>query len=372
MSNSAPIDVEKIEQDIKAVWSKASQTVAIDSAVSRACFSNLIVYTEDVGDEEKITETISEFVGKHPCRTILIIAQPRNNESKLEVSVSTHVKNPHGARKNVACEQITLRASGGSVKELASAVQPLLVPDLPIFLWWRGVFLSQKALLEQMLAFADRFIYDGVSWTDLHYTVPQVSDCIERYKDNVGFSNFNWSRLRPWREYAADFFDPGMFEIRDLNYVRVDFMALPGYEEGYQFRALLFISWMAAQLEWEPVQGKPGVDLALIQFKNPRGDLINTELAMLPQTSELSQSIQKITMGVRRPDDPQEFTIHRDHKDHLMVLSCNRQGTTSIVRKVPHIDSSPAELLYRELGKRTRNHVFEKSFRIAARLIQMI
>jgi glucose-6-phosphate dehydrogenase assembly protein OpcA len=360
--------------DSKLIWTKASRSSGLENAVSHVCFSNLIVYTEDPNDVEWITGTVADFVGRHPCRTILILAQPRSPDAKLEVSASTHVTQVRGAKRDVSCEQITLKASGSVVKEVPSAVQPLLVADLPIYLWWRGVFLNQKAVLEQMLMFTDRFIYDGVTWTDLHYTVPQVSECVGKHKERVGFSNFNWSRLRPWREYAAEFFDVGVFEkeLQEISRVRVEYMALPGQEEGYQFRALLFIAWLAVQLEWEPVQGKPGQDQALLQFKNSKGEFIDTELVMLPQTSSASQSIQKVVMETKKDANPCKFSIQRDHKEHLMLMTCCRNGIESVFRKVPHSDSGVAELLYRELGRRMRNRVFERSFDMAARLIQLI
>ncbi len=372
---NVPINVSQIEHDIKALWTKASSNLATDGAVSRACLSNLIIYTEDLNDEEEITHTIAEFVPKHPCRAIMILAQPKSHESKIDVAVSTHTMSVSGSRKSVSCEQITLRASGSSVKEIASAVQPLLVTDLPIYLWWRGVFLTQRVLLEQMLGFVDRFMYDGVAWIDLHDTVPLVADYIEKYKGHgVGFTNFNWSRLRPWREYAADFFDSGMYEkeIWDLNQIRVEFMSLPDREEGYQFRALLFIAWLAVQLEWQPIQGIPGTKLAKIQFLDKKKKPVETELVLLPQTSGMSQGIQRVVMGIQKENRFQDFVVQRDHADHVMILTCQKENQCCILRKVPHIDSGNAELLFRELGRRTRNRVFEKSFKMAAHLIQMI
>jgi glucose-6-phosphate dehydrogenase assembly protein OpcA len=350
-----------------------TQHGGIDTAVSHPCLSNLVVYTEDWGEEPFINETIAQFVVKHPCRVILIMAQPRHAISKLETNLFAHTYG-NEAGKNVLCEQITLKATGASVKELASAVQPLLTPDLPIYLWWRGVFLHQRVLVEQMLQFADRFIYDGVGWSNLHYTVLQVADCIEKHDEKVGFTNFNWSRLRPWRENTADFFDHGLFEkeVWELNRVRVEYMALPGNEEGYQYRALLYIAWLAVQLEWEAVRGTPGIDLAMLQFTNKQGGIVDAELAMLPQSSEAGQSIQRVILGVNNSAGAVEFTVERDHKEHLMVLKVTREGKTSVLRKVPHADSTAADLLYRELGRRVRNRVFENTFKMAANILQLI
>ncbi len=354
-------------------WGKIVKKTPIDQGVSQACLSNLVIFTENLEDQRELNETISQFVVKHPCRVILILAQPRSSESKLEAESCPHTF-VSSSGKSAICDQITLRATGASVRELASAVQPLLVPDLPIYLWWRGVFLHHRALVEQMLTFCDRFIYDGVGWTNLHYTVLQVTDIFERYQQTVGFTNFNWSRLRPWRENLAGFFDVGMFEreIWDINHVRVEYMALPDMEEGYEFRALLYVAWMAAQLGWEPVRGVPGMERAQLQFTSRKGALVDAELVKLPQSAPTAQSIQRVLIETSTDSKKLLLSVERDHKDHLEILTTDGPAGHSVLRKVPHADSSLADLLHRELGRRGRNRVFEKSFKLAASLLQLI
>ncbi len=373
MSEESLFGIDQILDNLKSFWSRAGQTATTERSISHACLSNLIIYTENLADEDVLSKIVAEFVQKHPCRAIVILAQPSEKSPKLQATVSTH-ESSIGAHHMVACEQITLRVNGPSLDELSSAIQALLVPDLPIYLWWRGVFLNQKALLEKMLPFVTRFIYDGVTWTNLLHTVPEVSNYFQRFAGTVAFTNFNWSRLRPWREYTADFFDPGAFqkEIWDLNHVRVEYMALPGFEEGYRFRALLYVAWLAAQLEWKPLESVPDSKTSLLRFRSSKGATVETELALLPQSSPGSQSIQRIVMSIQQPGHNQDFVIERDHKQHLMVLSTKLDGTSSVFRTVPHADSSNADLLYRELGRRVRNHVFEKAFKMAARLIPTI
>ena len=351
----------------------APADASIDAVVSHACLSNFIIYSEDAGDEELIDETIPEYVVKHPCRVILILARPRASESRLELSVHTHTYRAAGGR-GVTCDQIILRASGSGVKETASAVQSLLVPDLPINLWWRGIFLNQMPLVDQMLMFADRFIYDGTNWTNLHYTVRQVADCIDRYQSKVGFTNFNWARLRPWRDCTADFFDLGLFpdDVWKINRVRIEFMSKPGSEEGFQYRSLLYLAWLAVQLDWMPVRGMPGVDLAQIEFTNKAGAPVDAELVLIPSNNGTGQSIQKVVLGIHRPECMREFMIEREHREHLMTLSCRDEKGLTELRKVPHADSTNADLLHRELGRRVRNRVFERTFKMAANLLQMV
>ena len=56
----------------------------------------------------------------------------------------------------------------------------------------------------------------------------------------------------------------------------------------------------------------------------------------------------------------------------LMILRHETKGESRALRTFPHADSKPADLLFRELGRRMRSRVFEKSFRMASTLLQMI
>jgi glucose-6-phosphate dehydrogenase assembly protein OpcA len=339
----------------------------------RACFSNLVIYTEDREDEAILDGVLSEYVIIHPCRIILIHANPRATKPRLEsIPVLRTFTGPTGW--SVACEQITIHVDGPSVKEIGGAVQPMLAADLPVNIWWRGVFLSQRQLFEQLVAFADRFIYDGAQWTNLHYTVLQVVDCIKTHSAKVGFTNFNWSRLRPWRDSVADFFDAGIYEreVWDINRVRVEYMALPGNEEGQHFRALLLVAWLAVQLGWKPQSGQSGTELSQIHFEDKKARGVDAELALLPQSGPSSQSLQRVVLGIQSSPEPQEFVVERDAKDHLMILTARTSKGTIPIRKTPHSDSHLAELLHRELGRRVRNRVFERTFEMAAQLLQMI
>ena len=56
---------------------KAVQVAQGQSSISQPCLANLVVYTEEKGDEALVTDTIAEYVVKQPCRVILAVAQPR-------------------------------------------------------------------------------------------------------------------------------------------------------------------------------------------------------------------------------------------------------------------------------------------------------
>src|SRR5207248_159896 len=65
-----------------------------------------------------------------------------------------------GGREQVSCEHILIRARGDVDDRIASAVIPLLLPDLPVFLWWTGTPPLDAPHFEELVGLADRLIVD--------------------------------------------------------------------------------------------------------------------------------------------------------------------------------------------------------------------
>ena len=135
---------------------------------------------------------------------------------------------------------------------------------------------------------------------------------------------------------------------------------------------MLSLAWLAVQLEWRPVRAPPGTDRAQIEFMDKKGTPVEAELLLVPQINEMAQGLQKVTIAVQAAVKGQEFVVEREPRQHLMILSSQSEKAIVELRKAPHTDSSMADLLHRELGRRVRNRVFERSFAMATKLLQMI
>lgn len=85
-----------------------------------------------------------------------------------------------------------------------------------------------------------------------------------------------------------------------------------------------------------------------------------------------SQGLQLVVLSAGGDEDAHEFTVERDHDEHLMLLRHRDRGDETVLGTVPHADGSTADLLYRELGRRTRSRVFERAFKLTAKLLDMI
>ena len=192
----------------------------------RAITLNLIVHAPDGERIDAAIEALEHVGPSHPLRAI--VATPSDGELRASVASSCWV----GASDRQVCsERVLVEADA---KALPSAVTSLLVPDLPVFLWWQGPFTHDDGLPGALAALASRLIVDssecgldGVAAARL--LAPAVADLV-------------WSGLLPWRDAVAGLFD-GASEVKALERIRaVDV-------RGPENEARLMAGWLRTALD---------------------------------------------------------------------------------------------------------------------------
>jgi glucose-6-phosphate dehydrogenase assembly protein OpcA len=134
------LDVQSIERELAQLWKgHAGAAHALDeSATLRARVLNLMIYVRSEQALDAVDEVLAEIVSAYPCRALLMLAEKEAADRDIEMSVTAHCREAAGAaRRQLCCEQVILNARGRYALELPSAATPLLVSDLPVFLWWR-------------------------------------------------------------------------------------------------------------------------------------------------------------------------------------------------------------------------------------------
>ncbi|MBM3859622.1 MAG: hypothetical protein FJ395_08230 [Verrucomicrobia bacterium] len=245
-----PVDVAQIERQLRALWQQGGETV------SRACLFNLVVWCESEDDAERATAIVGELTGRHPCRAIVLVAEPGRAEPLLAAALNAHCRLAGGGRKQICCEQITIRAAGASVSQLAPTVLSLLEGDLPAVLWWRGNFLERAVHWERLRAVADRLIFDTATWPAAERWLPALASEIARSTSPL-YADLNWARLTLWRKLTADCFDNPSFHDVPARIRRVS--VAHGHSAGGRLRAMLYAGWVAARLGWPPEQARKRV-----------------------------------------------------------------------------------------------------------------
>ena len=149
------MSVGQIERELAKLRTNDDGTLALRSSVL-----NLIVVTDEESAPE-ITDSVSKLAGRHPARAVVFIADPEG-EWNVDVGLSAFC-NVRGGGAQVCAEQVTIHAEGPPAMHLESLSGPLLVPDLPVFLWYPGEFSPRSVGFAAMADLADRIIVDSAA-----------------------------------------------------------------------------------------------------------------------------------------------------------------------------------------------------------------
>ncbi len=178
---------------------------------------------------EAAEDVLSGLAERHPSRTIVLFPQPDAADGlEGEVEVDAY---PVGAGRKICTETIRIRLGGRRASAPASVIQPLLLPDLPAFLRWRGLPPFGDDAFESLVSVVDRLIVDSTEWPDLPGSYGDLAGIFHR----VVVSDIAWARTSRWRAQLATLW-PG---IADVSRIRVT---------GTAAQAHLLAGWLRSRL----------------------------------------------------------------------------------------------------------------------------
>jgi hypothetical protein len=148
--------------------------------------------------QEAASDTLAGLAERHPSRTLLLFPEP-DAEDGLYARVLLECYEVPGSVRHLCNEVAELRLRGIRSEAPASIVLPLLLPDLPVFLRWRGRPDFRAPVFEQLIDVVDRLVIDSSEWPD----VPDAYAQLIALFDEVAVSDIAWRRTLPWRRALA-------------------------------------------------------------------------------------------------------------------------------------------------------------------------
>jgi hypothetical protein len=205
------------------------------------------------GDWERAALDVLEGLGdRHPSRALLLLPQPDAGEDRIDAELELRCSCPPGTNQHLCSELIELRLLGRRSVAPASIVAPLVIPDLPVFLRWRGRPHFGEDAFEAMLELVDRFIVDSAEWEQLPGPYADWQGCFER----ASCSDIAWRRTERWRGALARLW-PGIAELSELRVLGplADALLLAGWLRSRLDRDVDLVHEPAAELEAVAVDG---------------------------------------------------------------------------------------------------------------------
>jgi glucose-6-phosphate dehydrogenase assembly protein OpcA len=237
----------------------------------RNCVMTLVSVAPNSVEETRAILASTAIATHHPSLSIVVRDEPNVRAGRIDASVMAH---PIDTQSNtpMPCELVVLRVQGAAGAHLAGLVDPLLVSGVPTYLWWLGTPAFGKEELTEALRIADALVIDSSRFERPHQSFLALADLALHSHRKLGLADFQWQRLTPWRESAAQFFSPQDRRplMKGIAEVGVDYT---GEGRGNRIAAALLIGWLASALDWKLVRaaaGGGGVVSAIFQSEGWR------------------------------------------------------------------------------------------------------
>jgi glucose-6-phosphate dehydrogenase assembly protein OpcA len=177
----------------------------------------------------------------------------------------------------------------------------------------------------------------------------------------TAISDLSWSRLTPWRELTAQFFDTPAQAAHLDEVTRV----VVEYEAPDRSQALLLIGWLAARLEWRAASILHERDgLSTLRMARGAADAVEVQLRPAAPKDDLLDRLAALTIECRRA----RFTVARDDAPDCAVARSEVAGMPPLQRKVRLERLDEAALIAEELRLLGRDRTYEAALKVAAAL----
>lgn len=382
-------DVETIEAELARLWGGPEDAAASNGdgearvrekglPHARASVLNLIVTVVDAEAAERVVETMMSLGVRHPSRAIVLVADHEARGDALDARISTHCHvAPSMEDERICYEEVILTVRGEAAEHLSGVVAPLLIHDLPTFVWWPGDPPFSHPVFDQLVELGDRLVIDSADFSDLLVGMRRLANL--RHRSGVG--DLAWERLSIWQERIAQFFDAPRFRryLPNLSRMIVKY-AVPAHHPRVSERpdpeapiheavapmaqAVLLAGWLAARLEWRRYKTLEWLDGNGFRLQlEGRHEMVDLHIQPEPTDSVTPGELTSVRLRAYGETGAAEFIIDRSAGE--ATVATNADGMTALLRQVVMESSHPAELLSAQLTANPKDPVYESALRAA-------
>lgn len=341
-------DLGAIERELAEFWGAASQDPS-EPAALRACSCNFIVIVPEQTEAEALPPVLADVAEWHPCRSLVAFRELENADAGLppvRAWMRVQCRRQLGGGPQVCSEVITLGVKREAAAGLADTLISLLVPDLPVFLYWRSPRGADRGLIETISRFADLLIVDSQRpLTDMRNR-EQVMELLTGAARGAEIRDLSWSRLTAWRDLIAQFFDarPARSLLKEL--AEVEIQRVPSSPGTVPVLALLLAGWLASRLDWQTASAERKEGEWICHMRGPGGEAMIRFLSTPADTTQTG--IEAVTLKTR---DGSSFSVVAHEEQACMTATAaTPAGEPMVVHTVPRPSTSEADLLIGELS----------------------
>ena len=257
------VRMEEIEVVLASLWKMSADNFRAGANVNvRTSVLNLVICTPDIETAQRASKILRELSSTHLARvTLLILDSGEHAPSSLQAWVTLRCFSMISDLMRHCFEQATILASGSAVRSVANIIQPLLKPDLPVYLWWLGDPPGRDdPTFPGLVDISSRMIVDSTSFFNPEQDIGTLSTLFDTTPE-CALSDLNWGRITPWRQLISQFFDVPEYRsyLSGVTSIEIEHSVAPlatqmrtelGDVSPNPARALLLAGWLKERLGW--------------------------------------------------------------------------------------------------------------------------
>jgi glucose-6-phosphate dehydrogenase assembly protein OpcA len=336
---------------------------------TRTSVLTLVVVAPHPETAERALAAITALRQRHPSRAVVVSPGDFDGPARTEAHIYAECKLSERSDAELCTEQILVKTGGELSQHLSRVVQPLLIHDLPVVLWWPDDPPFGTRQFGELAAIGDRLLVDSGSFSG--DGLERLAGLSAAVQDGVAVADIGWLRLSLWRELLAGLFDHPLLtgELGSIRSVRID-VAQPAQAVRLA-KAAYVCGWLAAMLGWEvaePLHAVDDGDSFAASFRHRRNKI---EVSVRPVRAGLGGNIRaagslvRVEVDAERPKAAIRARVTRQH-DHLLATAdwngapvCRRAGRLEPFDETPFV----AEALERP----GQDRIYERSLLRAVR-----
>jgi len=339
-----------------------------DAASMRTQTVNLVVISDGNTNHSDPAQLVTHLPDFTPSRVVILTSQVGWAQTlKVGVDVEERPNKPPHAPTRI--EVISVRGRG---ERLASVATPLLVPELPDFVWCTTPEFAQDPVLDELSEQVDRIMVDSSASPNPATALNYLVHLVKAGGSELKISDMAWTRLRSWRQMVAQFFDnPSHLTcLYETEEVIIECAKRDGTGKSGITGALLAAAWLSYCMGWrapgeELVRSRDGWKLTLrAGQKGQSREVVVVIKEVVDAASAGGLSAIRLNSGTTASGT---FLVRRTGPDTMTTVSETPHAGIS-ERTIYSANPDQADLLSRELREFDSDPVFEQSLQIAANM----
>ncbi|MDQ6660764.1 MAG: glucose-6-phosphate dehydrogenase assembly protein OpcA, partial [Chloroflexota bacterium] len=254
------VHLELVEQELALLWKISADNLRTGQNTNvRTSVLNFVICAPDIAAAQHASALLRQLSSTHIARAAVVVLDRNNPTATISTWITLRCFSIISDIMRHCFEQTTLLVTGDATRSIANVLQPLLKPDLPVYLWWLGDPPHDDITFSRFVEISNRVIVDSATF--LH-PEQDMRTLIQRSlaEPDCALSDLNWERLTPWRNLIGQFFDVAEHRpyLEGINTIEIEHAVSPentlhtkpGTASPNPAQALLLAGWLKDRLGW--------------------------------------------------------------------------------------------------------------------------